>query len=583
VQNILIISHKEQQCGVHQYGKNIAEVLKNSRKYNFLYEECSNAKELIAHVQDIKPEAIIYNYYPSTLPWLTRRLMWKIKAPHVGIMHEVTQQAANAADSSFFQFHIAPDPTLLLTNPLVFKTGRLIPAYTNKYALPHIPTVGSFGFGTQGKGFQHLISTVQKEFDAAIIRLNIPFAAFGDADGSEARLIARECRELITKKDIQLQLTHDFLSQSQLLDFLAQNSINAFFYEENKGRGISSVIDHALAVQRPIVITKSTMFRHVSSVYPSICIEDSRLKEIIGNGFEPIRHFFTEWSEANLIWDYERALDKILAAASPASFSKYVYQRIKKALRKIEPKSVGDYWVPNIGESVKELPRTRREGFIVNSLSNATSLNRILDKSARELYKPTIDKLFELLPDMMSRKIPEANVQQAFVLDTVLRSLSRFSHPRLLCIGSYDDTAAAALKIMGRRIAEVDPVLNYDLSTFCSRPSTKMESYDIVFSTSVLEHINNDEQFMAQIAGLLAPGGVAILTVDFNDQYRPGNCIPHEDFRLYTQRDFKERLLPLMKNCVLVDTPDWACTSPDFTYSGCRYTFASFVVTKNKT
>ena len=42
------------------------------------------------------------------------------------------------------------------------------------------------------------------------------------------------------------------------------------------------------------------------------------------------------------------------------------------------------------------------------------SLNRILTNQDRELYKPLIEKMFEVCPEMMSRKISEANVQQAF-------------------------------------------------------------------------------------------------------------------------------------------------------------------------
>jgi hypothetical protein len=94
--------------------------------------------------------------------------------------------------------------------------------------------------------------------------------------------------------------------------------------------------------------------------------------------------------------------------------------------------------------------------------------------------------------------------------------------------------------------------------------------------------VENDELFITQIATLLKPGGTAILTCDYNDQCKPGDNIPREDFRLYTQRDFKERLLPLLKNCSLVDTPQWDCPNPEFSYAGCLYTFATLVFRKNK-
>ena len=73
---------------------------------------------------------------------------------------------------------------------MVFKTGRLIPEYHNTFRLPQITTIGSFGFGTPNKGFEKLVSKVLGEFDEAVIRLNIPYADFGDSEGLNARRIA---------------------------------------------------------------------------------------------------------------------------------------------------------------------------------------------------------------------------------------------------------------------------------------------------------------------------------------------------------------------------------------------------------
>jgi len=580
--NILFISHKEHQCGVYQYGRNIAEALEKSRTISFVYAECSGPDEYLSAIENVKPSAIIYNYHPSTLPWLNKGVVRKVKVPHIEIIHEVTQEIADAADDHIFDYHIASDPTLMNRNPLVFKTGRLLPEYKNQYGLPGIPTIGSFGFGTAGKGFQKLISRVQDEFDQAIIRLHIPFARFGDSDGRSAHSIGRQCKERIVKPGIELQLSHDFLTQEKLLDFLAQNSLNAFFYDDVKGRGISSVIDYALAVQRPIAITKSRMFRHIISTFPSICVEDSNLEMILQNGAAPLSKYCEEWNEANLIWDYERIVNTVLKnRLKEKSFFTDIRYELKKRRKKIKSK------IRKITSTPTPEPEAVEQRIVPDgtcrptSIPDATSFNRILDNDARKMYKPVIDGLFDLLPDMMSRKIPEANIQQAFVLDTVLKHLPNHETPKILCVGSYDDTAAAAMKRYGFRIDEVDPVLNYDLNTFMGKPSTKKCSYDVIFSTSVIEHVSDDELFIKQIHELLAPGGTAILTCDYNDRYKPGDPLPPEDFRFYTQKDFMDRLLPLITDGSLVDTPHWDCPDPDFVYADCRYTFATFVFRKN--
>ncbi len=81
----------------------------------------------------------------------------------------------------------------------------------------------------------------------------------------------------------------------------------------------------------------------------------------------------------------------------------------------------------------------------------------------------------------MSKKIPEANVQQAFVFDTVYRFLKEYNSPKILCVGSYEDTAAMSLKRMGYKIEDIDPVLNYYLQEYYSKPGVLKGSYDIIF------------------------------------------------------------------------------------------------------
>src|SRR6185436_10719095 len=98
--------------------------------------------------------------------------------------------------------------------------------------------------------------------------------------------------------------------------------------------------------------------------------------------------------------------------------------------------------------------------------------------------------------DEMSRKIPEANIQQAFVFETV-RNLSRkFSAPRILSVGCYEDTAYLGLQKLGIAVDGIDPLLNYDLSTFLTKPGVRENKYDIIFSTSVIEHVHDDSRFV---------------------------------------------------------------------------------------
>jgi SAM-dependent methyltransferase len=605
---VLFVSHSKKQCGVFEFGKNVFHAIAGSDKYQIIWVECDALADLKQSIAESNPSIIIYNYHPATMPWLCSRIGPKlfknnvqdIKAIQIGIIHEITQEIADNATSYkntfvlrerknlnnvLFDFYIAADSTLLLRNPFVFKTGRLLPTYTNNFPTPKLLTIGSFGFGTPNKGFEKIVVQVQNEFDDAIIRLNIPAADFGDAEGQNARKIAENCRGLIHKNGIQLQITHDFLDNKGILDFLAQNSINVFLYEDSTVRGLSSAIDYALAVKRPLAVSNSSMFRHVLNLTPSLCIDNSSLGTILSNGVEGLQKLNEQWDTNNIIWEYDRILDAAIRKSTNATVTRMgIVRTIQSKWRRLF--SIPDKsftWLRNTNAATEDqLAVDTAISYQPIALSKNDSLNRILDNSARELYAPVVEKLFEIVPKTMSKKIAEANVQQAFVFDTVCRYLPQYASPKILCVGSYEDTASMSLIRMGLQVEEIDPMINYYLQEYVSKPTTQLKTYDIIFSTSVIEHDPDDESFVTCINNLLAPGGVAIITCDYKQDWKMGDLKPDVDERFYSKDDLQHRLISYMPDCSLVDLPKWECPNPDFHYLGKYiYTFATFVVLKH--
>ncbi|MEJ7627236.1 MAG: hypothetical protein WKF35_10255 [Ferruginibacter sp.] len=605
-QSILFVTHKPKQCGVYEFGRNIFNAIQNSQRFNFIKAECDSLKDLNDALSKLNPSAIIYNYHPSVMPWLCTKIskglyhnkIAGINAIQLGIIHEVTQAVADSATAyrnkivtgpgekrlnALFDFYIAPDPTLLLKNPYVFKTGRLVLSFI-KTDEKKPTTIGSFGFGTPNKGFEQLVKTVQKEFDEAVIRLNMPAAFYGDADGAKARNIAEQCREILYKPGIKLEITHEFLEDEKLLNFLNGNSMNVFMYQDKSGRGISSTCDFALAVKKPVAVSRCPMFRHILMAQPSVCIEDLPLKQILMNGFAPLEEISKEWTEENIRWDYERIVDVVLEKGldrlQPGMGIKKTFKsKLNKAFSVPE---VTFTWLRNTDAANDDDPTQSNTTYSPVTLQGK-SLNMILDDTARKIYKPAIEKLFKLAPSTMAKKISRANVQQGFVFDTVCRYIKDYSTPKILCVGSYEDTASMALQKLGYKVEEIDPMINYFLQEFYTKPSTRHQSYDIIFSTSVIEHDPDDKSFVQCIEGLLDVNGVAIITCDYKDGWKPGEPKPDVDARFYTKEDLEKRLLSYLPNSQLVDKGEWDCENPDFNYLGrYQYTFATFVFRKLK-
>ena len=607
---ILFVTHRKKQCGVYEFGLNTYHAISKSQKYSFVHAACESEVELHKAIQEHQPSIIIYNYHPAVMPWLCTKVakgVYKnnvagLNVTQVGIIHEATQEVADTATAyrnkfilggsekrinALFDYYVAADPTLLLKNPFVFKSGRLIPAYENNKPLPTIPTIGSFGFATPNKGFVKLVQKVTQDFKEAVVRLNIPFAAFGDKEGKNASAIAEQCKKVVIGTNIKLEITHDFMDHTQLLDFLASNSMNVFMYEDKSGRGISSAVDFALAVKRPVAVSHCPMFRHILRNHPEVCCDKNSLATILSNGYSGLEKTCAYWNEENLIWEYERIVKIILDRKSTYFDAPKmgVIRTIKSWVNKYLTLPAPTFtWLGNTFAATDDvLLKDDSASYKPVELGTTDGFNRILDNQARKLYAPTIDKLFQFAPATMAKKIAEANVQQAFVFDTVYRHLDHYTNPKLLCVGSYEDTASMGLQKLGCSVEEIDPMINYYLQDYISKPTTLKNHFDIVFSTSVIEHDPDDKSFLECIEQLLAPGGMAVITCDYKDGWKPGQPKPEVDARFYTKEDMQNRMLSYMPQCELVDAGNWDCPNPDFYYLGkYNYTFATFTVQKKK-
>lgn len=526
MEKVLFITNPPRRCGVHEFGKSTCSALQCSTHYAYVYREFSEqttSNEFLKYVESAQASAIIFNWHPSTMPWLSDDVLYALhrQQPTIrtaAIVHDLP------APFDWIDGNIFNDPTRGVRDR-EFVVGRRLwnrPIPTNDPGA----TIGSFGFGLEGKGFQKVIAQVNAEFDQATVRLHIPHSDYCDADGSRSRALVQECMGL-AKPGIQIEISSEYLSTDAMLNWLAGNAVNCFFYDELKGRGISSVIDFALSARRPIAITPSVMFRHIVSAVPSIVIGQQSLKEIIRQGTAPLEPYYEAWNEQNLAISYDRVVD-----------------------------------------GIRSQPVIDLRG------------NRVLTPRDRQRLRPVVDDLATLCPDIMSRKIPDAVFQNAFIFEQA-RQLAK-SNDRIILIGGYEDPIGPALMRLGHDVVITDPQIDGRTSDDVLLDSIRHgKEYDLVISCSVIEHVEEDFEFVKALYALLAPGGTALLTTDFRDGWEPGIVKPTPDVRLYTPQRLR-LLVNSLPNHAIPDGHDWQPIPAYFHYDFSDYGFCSIMFQKPK-
>lgn len=309
--NILIVNHSQENCGVYQYGKRAAQIFKASRKYNVIYSEPDSETRLLSLIAAVDPVIIIYNYLAQTMSWLTHPGIERIRA--LGIEQGLIVH--NIGYAQIFDFYLHQNPR----HPQV---GPNFPLLRPLFQYPEIPSghawgycgpdrIGTFGFALPEKNYASIVQFINSQFDEAVIKMHLTAAHFRPDQGW-LEMIRSECDRQITKPGVTLEITSDFRGDDAILDFLTGNDLNVFLYQHFPHyNGISSVIDYALSVRKPIAVCKSGLFSHINDVTPSICVEDSTLPEIMQRGFEPLQRFHDEWSNSNFVRHLEEILDSL--------------------------------------------------------------------------------------------------------------------------------------------------------------------------------------------------------------------------------------------------------------------------------
>jgi len=316
VNTLLFVNDGQPACGVHSYGKRVAQIFKGSRKWNVVYVEPSSTLNLWYLARELKPEVILYNYLPQTLPLVTHPLVTGFRQD--GIKQGLLVHNINPVE--IFDFYLHQNPrhsesrnNFPLLRPLFDYKPKSEPYLEIDFqeVRLHPPRIGTFGFALPEKNYASIVQLVNAQFDEAEIRMHLTLSHYRP-NVDWLNTIQAACYHEVRKPGIKLTITSDFRDDQAILDFLAGNDLNVFLYQHFPHyNGISSVIDYALSVRKPIAVNKSGLFSHINGAHPSICVEERSLPEIMQDGFGSLTLIANEWRTDQFISHLEGVLERV--------------------------------------------------------------------------------------------------------------------------------------------------------------------------------------------------------------------------------------------------------------------------------
>lgn len=306
METVLFLNHRKSQCGVYDYGVRLYHVWKGSTQFQFIYREVGSYEEYQECCTSVATRIILYNFQDATMPWLHHGTISK-QHYNIGLIHECHpsffHHCLNAQSDIIRPLFTSVPDQIITTNESILSFLR--------YGLDsNKPLIGSFGFGFNTKGFDKLISLVNQQYDEAIIKLITPYATYGDPNSYVSNL----CNGISLKPGIEVKIIHDYLDSEDILYFLNHNTINLFLYDYQYGRGISSAIDYALSVPRPLGISNSYMFRHIYD--DSICVYKMSIPYCIEHSLEYLQKHKDAFSPQKNIESIESILHTVLKQLS---------------------------------------------------------------------------------------------------------------------------------------------------------------------------------------------------------------------------------------------------------------------------
>lgn len=305
----LFINTRKANCSIYSSGKMVYDA-SVSPLYNLDYVEINeldveklhqgfivcNSKQL-----NQKYDFYVVNYHPVTMrdvEGVNSRRFINLDGKKICVILEMNK------DDPFALINPVGFDELLVLDPTMNRQESNIHAFPRPLlksrkikrieTIPEVPLIGSFGYATTDKGFDLIVKRVAEEFEKANIRINLSPSTYADSFfGLTLRQsIENECRKYV-RDGINLEITKDYFSDDQLIDWCSENTLNCFFYTRNMP-GLSATPDQVIMSGAPLAVSDNTTFRHVHKYIKPYT--ETTLKDLILTSQDGIEKMQSDWN-----------------------------------------------------------------------------------------------------------------------------------------------------------------------------------------------------------------------------------------------------------------------------------------------
>ncbi|WP_168220567.1 DUF4214 domain-containing protein [Azospirillum thermophilum] len=336
VHNIIrgaFINTAEEKCSIYESGRMVYNCINSSNVYTLDYFPIDKidvgalASEGVVRLLDgtLDDEPPSYDFWIFNWHFIT--MASRIDLESIGRLPGIKFSILLEVEPGNPLRHVAIDvfDGYIALDPSTPATGKIFPFPRPLPGEPHrpaerngIPVISSFGFGTPGKGFPLLVELVNREFDQAVVRVNIPPGTYTSSfDGIHGtaypQYLAALCRR-IAKPGIDVRFSYDFLSPDELLEWCSESDLNCFLYTRRQA-GLSATTDQAILSGRPLLTGTNDTFRHIHKYIPPYPV--MTLREALDTSAPSVRRLQQDWSSQSFTRTFERMLATFgIAAAS---------------------------------------------------------------------------------------------------------------------------------------------------------------------------------------------------------------------------------------------------------------------------